>query len=103
MIQQYIQDPTLLQHLTPQQKVNVYQQIDNYQSQLNQELTKLQTTLTIKRQEQQDLFQQLQQLTNKQTLPQIEEYIQQLQQQFDTQLQQIIQTYNQINQKGADH
>lgn len=96
MIEQYINNPQLLTTLTPQQKTQVYQDTQKYLQQLQNAKTKAETELQLKQKEQQELFQQLQQLTQKQTIPEIQEYITSLQSQFDTDLQNILQQFKQL-------
>lgn len=95
-IQQFIENPQLIDTLTPNQKVDIFQKLQQHEQHLQQEKIKLETQLTLKQQEQQDLFKQLQDLTHKQTLPEIQEYINQLQQDFDTQLKTILQQYQDL-------
>lgn len=98
MIQQYIDNPELLTNLQPQQRLTVYQEFQKYQDQLKQQKTKAETELQLKQQEQQDLLTQLQELTGKATLPEIQEYITTLQKQLDTSLQEIATVYKEIQQ-----
>lgn len=90
MIQQYIQNPQLLDQLTPQQKTQVYQDLQKYLQQLQTHKTKLETELHLKQQEQLSLFKELQEATQLQTLPEITQFIQSKQQEFDQQLKDII-------------
>jgi predicted nuclease with TOPRIM domain len=90
MIQQYIQNPQLLDQLTPQQKTQVYQDLQKYLQQLQTHKTKLETELHLKQQEQLSLFKELQEATQLQTLPEIQQFIQSKQQEFDQQLKDII-------------
>lgn len=98
-IQQFINNPSLLETLTQEQKLSLFQQLQSHQQQLKQEEIKLQTELKLKQEEQQDLFQQLQQQTGKQTLPEIKDYITSLQQQFDSELNSIITKYQELQSK----
>ena len=50
MIQQYIQDPQLLDQLTPQQKTQVYTDLQKYLQNLQTQKTKLETELHLKQQ-----------------------------------------------------
>lgn len=99
-IDTYINNPDLIPSLTPEQKVSVYQQLQTKEKSLQQEQTKLKTTIELKQQEQQDLFQKLKDLTHKETLQEIEQYINTLQQQFDSELQSILTQYQQL--QGSD-
>lgn len=96
MLDTYINNPELIKSLTPEQKVNVYQQLQQKEKDLNNEKTKLQTTLDLKLKEQQDLFQKLKDITHKETIQEIQQYINDLQQQFDTELQSILSQYQSI-------
>lgn len=98
-IQQFINNPSLLETLTQEQKLSLFQQLQSHQQQLKQEEIKLQTELKLKQEEQQDLFKQLQQQTGKQTLPEIKDYITSLQQQFDSELNSIITKYQELQSK----
>lgn len=98
-IQQFIDNPSLLETLTQEQKLSLFQQLQSHQQQLKQEEIKLQTELKLKQEEQQDLFKQLQQQTGKQTLPEIKDYITSLQQQFDSELTSIITKYQELQSK----
>lgn len=98
-IQQFIDNPSLLETLTQEQKLSLFQQLQSHQQQLKQEEIKLQTELKLKQEEQQDLFKQLQQQTGKQTLPEIKDYITSLQQQFDSELNSIITKYQELQSK----
>lgn len=98
-IQQFINNPSLLETLTQEQKLSLFQQLQSHQQQLKQEEIKLQTELKLKQEEQQDLFKQLQQQTGKQTLPEIKDYITSLQQQFDSELTSIITKYQELQSK----
>lgn len=89
MIQQYIENPQLLESLTPQQKTQVYQDLLKYLQSLQTQKTKAETQLQIKQQEQQEIFQKLQAETNLQTLQEIQNHIQNLQNEFDQQLLEI--------------
>lgn len=100
-IQQFIDNPQLIETLTPQQKVQLFTSLQNHQKQLQQEQTRLQTELEIKQKEQQDLFKQLQDQTHKQTLPEIKQFIDDLQQQFTQELTSIVEQYHNINKKEA--
>lgn len=95
-IQTYINQPSLIQTLTPQQKLDLFQQLQHYTDQLHQDQIKAQTQLDLLQKQQQDLFTELQQLTNLTTLPEIKDYIDSLQSQFDQQLTQIIQEFNNL-------
>lgn len=96
MLDTYINNPELIKSLTPEQKVNVYQQLQQKEKDLNNEKTKLQTTLDLKLKEQQDLFQKLKDITHKETIQEIQQYMNDLQQQFDTELQSILSQYQSI-------
>ena len=98
-IQQFIDNPSLLETLTQEQKLSLFQQLQSHQQQLKQEEIKLQTELKLKQEEQQDLFKQLQQQTGKQTLSEIKDYITSLQQQFDSELTSIITKYQELQSK----
>lgn len=95
-IQQYIQNPELLSNLTSQQKLDLYQQLQQYQNKLQQDKVKTQTQLEMKQKEQQELFQELRNATNLSTLPEIQNYIKNLQSEFDTQLVQITKEYSNL-------
>lgn len=95
-IQTYINQPSLIQTLTPQQKLDLFQQLQHYSDRLRQDQIKAQTQLDLLQKQQQDLFTELQQLTNLTTLPEIKDYIDSLQSQFDQQLTQIIQEFNNL-------
>ena len=101
-IQQFINNPQLITTLTPQQKLQLYQQIQQHNQQLNNTKIQLQTELQLKQKEQQSLLTQLQQLTNKQTITEIQDYITTLQQQFDNQLQEVITEYQSIQSERSN-
>lgn len=96
-INQILDNPQLLDTLTDPQKLQVYQDLIKYEQQLNQQRIQTQTTLELKQKEQQDLLTQLQQLTGKQTIEDIRNYITTLQQQFTTDLTTITNEYSQIH------
>lgn len=95
-IQTYISQPSLIQTLTPQQKLDLFQQLQHYSYRLRQDQIKAQTQLDLLQKQQQDLFTELQQLTNLTTLQEIKDYIDTLQSQFDQQLSQIMQEFNNL-------
>lgn len=90
MIQQYIDNPELLNNLTPQQRTQVYQDLQKFLQNLQTQKTKLETELHLKQQEQLSLFKELQEATQLQTLSEIQEFISNQQTQFDNQLKEII-------------
>lgn len=92
----YLQQPDLIQTLTPQQKLELFQQLQKHLNQLQQEKVRTQTQLEMHQKEQQDLFQELKELTGLQTLPEIQNHIQSLQSEFDQQLLQITKEFSQL-------
>lgn len=90
MIQQYIDNPELLNNLTPQQRTQVYQDLQKFLQNLQTQKTKLETELHLKQQEQLSLFKELQDATQLKSLPEIQEFISNQQTQFDNQLKEII-------------
>lgn len=96
-IQQYIENPQLINNLSQEQKISLFTQLNQYQQKLQQDKIKYETELQIKQKEQQGLFQDLQRLTNKQTIPEIQEYISTLDNQLSTQLQDVLTQYQKVS------
>ena len=92
----YLQQPDLITTLTPQQKLELFQQLQKHLTHLQQEKVRIQTQLEMKQKEQQDLFTELQTLTNLHTLPEIQQHLTHLQQQFDQQLLDITKEFSQL-------
>lgn len=96
MIQQYINQPDLIQTLTPAQKTQLFQDLQKYLTTLQQNKIKFESQLEVKQQEQQKLFQDLQQETGLTTVQDMQQYLQKQQEAFDQELLQIVQQFNQI-------
>ena len=96
MIQQYINQPDLNQTLTPAQKTQLFQDLQKYLTTLQQNKIKFESQLEVKQQEQQKLFQDLQQETGLTTVQDMQQYLQKQQEAFDQELLQIVQQFNQI-------
>ena len=95
-IHTYLQQPDLIQTLTPNQKLELFQQLQKHLQSLQAEKVRTQTQLEMKQKEQQELFQELQQLTGLQSLPEIQNHIQSLQSEFDQQLLTITKEFSQL-------
>lgn len=89
-IQQYLSNPQLITTLTNQQKLQLYTLTQQHIQQLQTKHTQLTSQLELLQQEQLTQFTQLQHDTNLTSLQEIEDYITSLQQQFTTQLQDIL-------------
>lgn len=96
-INQILDNPSMITTLTPNQRLQVYQDLKKYKDTLNNQLTKAQTQLELKQQEQQQILQQLQQLTGKETIQDIKQCIDSLQQDFDQQFNNILSQYSEIH------
>lgn len=96
MIQQYINQPDLIQTLTPAQKTQLFQDLQKYLTTLQQNKIKFESQLEVKQQEQQKLFQDLQQETGLTTVQDMQQYLQKQQEAFDQELLKIVQQFNQI-------
>ena len=95
-IQQFIDNPKLIESLTPAQKIQLFQNMKSYQQTLEQEKIKLETEITIKKKEQEDLFTKLKKETNQNDLQSIQKYITDIQTKFDSDLSTIITEYQTI-------
>lgn len=95
-IHTYINQPDLISTLTPAQKTQLFQDLQKYLTTLQQNKIKFESQLEVKLQEQQKLFQELQELTGLSTLPEMQQYLQTQQQHFDQELQSIIHQFNQL-------
>lgn len=96
MIQQYINNPDLINTLTPQQKTQLFQDLQKYLTTLQQNKIKFESQLEVKQQEQQKLFQELQEQTGLTTVQDMQQYLKSQQEQFDQELLKIVQQFQQI-------
>lgn len=95
-IHTYINQPDLIKTLTPAQKTQLFQDLQKYLTTLQQNKIKFESQLEVKQQEQQKLFQELQEQTGLTTVVDMQQYLQNQQQAFDQELLKIVQQFNQI-------
>lgn len=96
-INQILENPQLFTTLTDQQKLKLYQDLQQEEQRLTTLKTKTQAQLEEKQAQQQTLLKQLQDLTGKQTLKEIQQYITDLQTKFDQELLELTNQYSQLH------
>lgn len=95
-LNQILEQPNLLDQLTPEQKTSVYQQLKKRQDDLQQQKLKAESQLDLKRQEQQDILKELVELTNQKDIHSIRDYITTQEAEFNNQLKDLLQQYSKL-------